>query len=506
MNGNCLSMPVSASSKQVGFNACKICAVGVLSLAWLAIGACSPDARSTTAERPDVLIIIVDDLNADLQSFDATIPVGPSIDRIAQRGVTFTRAYAQYPQCNQSRTSLLTSRYPEQTGVLKLKDNFRELTSDLITLPQHFRNNGYFTARVGKVFHQGVPGEVGQDGLDDPLSWDHRVNPKGVEESWFEELHTIVPDGVEPPGLGGLLTWLGIPGDGTDLTDSLVADAAIDIMRRHEQESDEQPMLLAVGFYRPHVPLIVPESLLEQFLLEDIRPPVVDHRDRENKPVMALADRPHQLAMTDRQKREVIQAYRAATSFVDLQVGRLLDELEAQNRLQNTIVVFLSDHGYHLGQHGLWQKGDLFEGSVRTPLIIASDGLGESGSRWTTPVELVDIYPTLLALAGLDAPAHSLAGSNLAEQEESGGQAAYSVAWSRARLTRPDPAERNVMGRSIRTSRYRYTEWGGGEHGVEFYDYETDALEGTNLAGSPEHTEVETMLREMLLKARDQAR
>jgi len=479
-----------------------------VSSALLAVAACAPASDQEFAPRPDVLLIFVDDLNTDLQSFGSQMPVGPNIDRIAERGVTFTRAYAQYPQCNQSRASILTGLYPEQISVLSLKDHFRDTTSDVVTLPQHFRSNGYFAARVGKVFHQGVPNEIGEDGLDDPLSWDLKINPKGKETLLDSSVNTIVPDGEDRPGLGGLLSWLAVPGSGTDMTDVLVADSAIEIMRRHRVAKPEQPMFLAVGFYRPHTPFIAPQSFFEDIPRNLIELPVTTPADRANKPVMALADRPYQLEMSAELKNDAAQAYYAAANFVDEQIGRLLDELVSQGRLENTVVVFLSDHGYQLGAHGLWQKGDLFEGSTRTPLVISAPAISRAGERHSSPVELVDVYPTIVALAGLDRPTGPLSGTRLLGQSGNGvdrNDTAYSVAWSRAGWTRPEFRGREVIGRTIRSSRYRYTEWGDGPDGIELYDYDADPEERQNLAGDPDHAAVENRMRSLLRQARTRA-
>ncbi|MCY3486820.1 MAG: sulfatase-like hydrolase/transferase, partial [Bacteroidetes bacterium] len=221
----------------------------------------------------------------------------------------------------------------------------------------------------------------------------------------------------------------------------------------------------------------------------------------------ALADRPRQRELTIEERREIIQAYYASVSFMDAQVGRLLDALERLELADNTIVVFVSDHGYHLGHHGLWQKGDLFEGSVRVPLVVAAPEGLQKGSGTEALVELVDLYPTLVDLAGLSAPEH-LKGSSLRpileDTDRLGRVAAFTVGWSRAAWMHPEISNRNVMGYSIRTRRFRYTEWNGGNEGAELYDYEVDPMEIDNLVGDPIYADTLARLKR-LMESRKQA-
>jgi len=225
--------------------------------------------------------------------------------------------------------------------------------------------------------------------------------------------------------------------------------------------------------------------------------------------VAALADRPKQRELTDGQRREIIQAYYASISFMDAQVGRLLDALERLGLAEHTLIVFVSDHGYHLGHHGLWQKGDLFEGSVRVPLIMALPDHRHAGAATEALVELVDLYPTLVELAGLPQPEH-LAGQSmrpiLDDPTHPGKPAALTVAWSRARLMHPEMRDQAILGHTIRTPRFRYTEWTEGQAGVELYDYATDPQEYTNLAGTPEHAETTARLKALLDAKRRAAR
>jgi len=437
--------------------------------------------------QPNVLLVIADDLNNDIGAYGHAVMETPNIDRLARRGVLFDRAYAQYPQCNQSRSSFLTGRYPDQTGVLSLKERVRDALPDVVTLPQHFRNNGYFTARVGKIFHQGVPDEIGSDGLDDPASWDLSINPAGVDVRVNERIVTIVPPDADRRRFGGTLSWLRLDGDEAH-TDELGAAEAIHILDRYHPRRTGKPLFLALGFYRPHTPYVAPGRWYDRYPPDRVTLAQVPPGDREGKPIAALADRPWQAEMSERQQREAIQGYHASVSFIDEQLGKVLDELERQGLAEDTLVVFMSDHGYQLGSHGLWQKRDLYENSVRTPLVLVAPGQLNAGSRSDVLVELVDLYPTLVALAGLPDPESPLEGRDLVKilaGRETPRASALSQSWSAAQWTRPEWRGRQIMGYTIRTDHYRYTEWGGGAEGIELYDYREDPKEYRNLANDP---------------------
>jgi len=448
--------------------------------------ACTPVAELP----PNVLMIIVDDMNTNLGSYGHPVVQTPNIDKLASQGVLFTHAYAQYPQCNQSRVSLLTGLYPDQTQVLSLKEHFRDELPDVVTLPQLFRNNGYFTARVGKVFHQGVPNEIGSDGMDDPVSWDEVVNPRGIDVEVDEQIISIVPPEKDKRSFGGTLSWLSLAGTDRQHTDEIGADEAIRLLEENNPQKTGKPFFLALGFYRPHTPFIAPEAYFDLYPLEQIQPVEVPPGDRENKPVAALADRKYQADMTDLQKRQAIQAYYASISFVDVQLGRVTAALDRLGLADNTVIVFVSDHGYQLGLHGLWQKRDLFENSTRTPLILVAPHQVLPGSKSSDLTELIDIYPTLLSLAGLDSPAGQLQGNNLlaiVNGQRPPREAALSQSWSAAYLTRPKMRDKPIMGYSIRTGQFRYTEWAGGKEGVELYNYDLDPVEFRNLAADKDY-------------------
>ena len=472
----------------------------VLSIGLLCL---SFDGIREASDRPSILFIVVDDLNNDLSIYDHPLVKSPNIERLADRGIRFDRAYCQYPVCNPSRSSMLTGLYPEQSGVLLNSDSFRVHVPDVVTLPQWFRQHGYFTARVGKIFHYGVPNEIGTDGMDDPVSWDTVFNPRGIDREVHDQIHTLIPG-----QFGGTLSWLSLESSDGDHTDGLGATHAIRLLEDHHPSRTGKPFFLAVGFYRPHTPFVAPSSYFEGYPRDNIAPIPEYPGDRDDIPVAALADRPFQLELTEQQRREIIQAYYASVTFMDAQVGRLLDALESLDLTENTIVVLVSDHGYHLGHHGLWQKGDLFEGSSRVPLVIVPHDNRHAGEATGAIVELVDLYPTLLDLSGLpEAP--QVVGSSLKpildNPDHPGKSAAFTQAWSRAGWTRPEFAGKRIMGYSVRTPRFRYTEWAEGRHGIELYDHEQDAGEYINLAGKPDFADVEARLKQMLRRVKKSA-
>ena len=459
---------------------------------WLLCGLLLSSCSDPTP--PNVLFIAVDDLNNDLGTYGHHLVRSPHIDRLADQGIRFDRAYCQYPVCSPSRSSFLTGLYPEQTGVLTNQGQFRDRLPDTPTLPQWFKMHGYYTARIGKIYHYGVPSQIGTDGEDDPASWSATVNPRGIDREVHDRIKTL-----QPGQFGGTLSWLSLDPDEGLHTDELGTEAAIRIMEEHHPRETGRPLFLAVGFYRPHTPFVATDSLFEMYPPDEIEPLLEVPGDRDDIPLPALADRPKQRELSLEQRRTIIQAYYASVSFMDVQVGRLLDGLKEHDLADNTIIVFVSDHGYHLGHHGLWQKGDLFEGSVRVPLIIAAPGIASGGTD--ALVELVDLYPTLADLAGLPSPDH-LAGESLRPVMTEPGRtvrgSAFTVANSRAAWVHPAMQGRDVIGHTIRTRQFRYTEWNEGAEGIELYDYHADPMEYYNLAGSTEFAALQDSLRLVL--------
>lgn len=467
-------------------------------------GASSLGIAQEAPQKPNVLFIAADDLNTDLGCYGHPLVRSPNLDQLASRGVLFENAYCQYPVCNPSRSSFMTGCYPDQTGVLSNGDNFRKKLPNVVTIPQWFAKHGYYAARVGKIFHYGVPLQIGTPGADDAQSWQHTVNPRGVDRDALDKVHTLVPGQY-----GGTLSWLSIDSQDDEHTDGIGATEAIRLLEERHPKKTGQPFFLAVGFYRPHTPYVAPTHYFNLYPRNKIQPVMLRPGDRDDIPLAALHDRPHQLELTVPQRQEIIQAYYAAISLMDAQVGRLLKALEFFGLAENTIVVFVSDHGYHLGAHGLWQKSDLFEGSTHVPLIIADPRSSKKGLKTKAITELVDLYPTLAELCGLPLPEH-LSGESLTpvlqDPHRPGKEAALTVTVSRGAAAHPElKGKGRILGYSVRTPRYRYTEWANGELGAELYDYQEDPEEYTNLVKSDSHQATVQKLKSLLAQKKQKA-
>jgi iduronate 2-sulfatase len=442
--------------------------------------ACSKDRKM------NVLFIAVDDMNNDLGCYGHPIVKSPNIDRLASRGIAFANAYCQLPLSSPSRSSMLTGMRPDKTRVFDLTYHFRQDMPDITTLPQMFMNNGYHVVRIGKMYHYGNPGDIGTNGLDDRASWMERINPAGMDKT------TLEPDIINytpKRGLGSSMSFLADKeGNDIDHTDGKVATETIKLLEKHKDE----PFFIAAGFYRPHCPWVTPDEYFELYNLSRMSLPEISDETPEKYPEQALTStRPWPyFGISPDQARECILAYYAAISFVDAQVGRLLDALDSLGLADNTIVVFWSDHGYHLGEHGLWFKQSCFEESAKCPLIISAPGMKNAGKLSRRMVELVDIYPTLADLAGLEPP-DGLDGRSLLPLLKNPG-----ARWDHPAYTQVQRGE--IPGHSVRTEEWRYTEWGFGESGVELYNENADPHELNNLATDSKYAEIVKEMKALL--------
>ena len=431
----------------------------------------TPPCRA--ADKTNVLFIAVDDLNTCLGCYGHPLVKSPNIDRLASRGVRFERAYCQYPLCNPSRSSIMTGLRPDTTGVQSNGVNFRDNLPDVVTLPQMFQKSGYFAARVGKIYHYGVPNQIGTSGLDDPASWQQVINPIGRDKTEESLLPVSDDDGLG--GANGIRAILAAEGTDEEQTDGIGAAEAIRLLEAHRNE----PFFLAVGFYRPHLPWVAPKKYFGMYSIDDIHMPDDPANLRDTIPKVAFTINPPNYGLSDDECRRAIQAYYASTTFLDAQVGKLLDALDRLDLADNTIVVLWGDHGWHLGEKGLWKKSTTFEESARVPLLIAAPNQRGNGQSSEALAELVDVYPTLAELCGLTPPA-DLHGKSLAPLLSDPSAAGEAAAYTQV-------MHGGVQGRSVRNDRWRYTEWDGGAKGVELYDHDHDPLEHVNLANDPAH-------------------
>ncbi len=430
----------------------------------------------------NVLFIAVDDLNNALGCYGHPLVKSPNIDRLARRGVRFDRAYCQFPLCNPSRSSFLTGRRPDSTGVLDNAVQFRKNIPDVVTLPQLFIGNDYFVARVGKLYHYGVPNQIGTPGLDDPPSWQLALFPRGAEKD--EEYRVINYTGGS--NIGGTLTWYMSDASDEAQTDGKVATDAIRLLEEHK----DKPFFLGVGFYRPHVPCVAPKKWFDMYPIDQIKLPDEPANVREGVPPAAFTANPPNYGVKPDDQKMFTRAYYASTSFMDAQVGRVLNALERLGLAKNTIVVLFGDHGWSLGEHGQWQKMSLFEESARVPLIIYAPGAKGNGKKCGRTVELVGLYPTLADLCDAGHP-KGLEGHSMKPLLDN-----PNAKWDYSAFTQVSRG--GFMGRSVRTERYRYTEWDEGRKGAELYDHDKDPREWNNLAGDPGHAAAVEMMKGLL--------
>ncbi len=491
----------------------------------LILAACGqPDV---SVDRPNVLFIAMDDMRPLLGCYgDQTIRT-PHIDGLAARGATFTRAYCQVPQCSPSRVSIMTGLRPETTEHYSNRHPFhREDYPDLITVSQHFKNHGYHSQSYGKIYH---------DGADDPASWSVPSSPGRDREMWevadeeaiaqlpFAQrasVPTIIPPRLDCPAI-----------QAPDVPDeALYAGRMTGQAIKTIAQLRDRPFFLAIGYRRPHLPLVAPKKYSDWYPTDEMALP--EHRQPpRDVPLWSIYNSvtywsakqiwgiefpkypssleealrfagfelrsyqgiPMDGPIPDPLQKKVWQAYMASVSYVDAQIGRLLEALNENGLTERTIVVLWSDHGWHLGEHGTWAKMTLFEWATRVPLIIVAPGRSQS-VRTAALVELVDVYPTLAELADLPIPEH-VEGTSMVPLFEDPDRP-----WKKAAFSQ-FPRHDHSMGHSLRTDRYRYTQWEGLDGTIlaqELYDHQADPRELINLADSPEAASRVTTLSQQL--------
>jgi uncharacterized sulfatase len=440
--------------------------------------------QSPAAPQPNVLLIMADDLRDTVGCYGHSLAKTPQLDRLAARGTRFDRAYAQYPVCNPSRTSLLLGWRCEQTGIVGNQQFFRTTLPDRVTFPQLLRQQGWTTHSFGKILHAANTGEaVRREWLDEGKSWDHAEILPAASPRRRGQFRNLT---------GGKLGWceIGIvDGPDDDQPDARTATAAIRAME--ELHAAGKPWLVAAGFHRPHDPFHAPRKFFEMYPKDSL--PLYRDPAGQSKAV-PLAIPSGWLAefakFSDDDRRSFLQAYLAGVSYMDSQVGRLLDMLDRLKLWDNTVVIFLGDHGYHLGERGWWNKSTLFERSCRAPLLIAAPG-AKAGQVFRAPVEFVDVYPTVADYCGVTAP-HALAGKSLRPLLENPSRAHKDAAFTL--VTRGE----KHFGQSVRTARWRFTQWNDGA--VELYDHDADPEETRNLAPESAHAVTVMELKTQLAK------
>lgn len=473
---------------------------------------------SLGAEPRNVLFIAVDDLRPELGCYGVEAAKTPNIDRLAEGGIVFEKAYCQQAVCSPSRSSILTGLRPDATKVYDLDTHFRAALPDCVTLPQHFKANGYHTAGFGKIEHHG---------FEDGASWS--------EPRWFASGYLVQADPIDwtkqtvtrfqgisseyanplPPGEGKKRANGKVksgpafevsPKSDDELPDG--ATAAEAVKRIGELKAKGGPFFLAVGFVKPHLPFVAPKKYWDLHDPAAIPGPAIETLPAGTDPFVGHTNGelhsyvgvPEGNPVPEEFARSLRHGYYACVSYIDAQVGRLLDALEANGLAENTVVVLWGDHGWQLGDHGLWHKHTNFELATRAPLIVKAPGFDSAGGKCPAPVEFVDVYPTLADLCGLAVPA-GLGGSSLRPYLENPATPMIKPAISQYPRSSKEHGGQ-LMGYSIRDERWRATYWrkrGTGEIGyVELYDEANDPSETANLAGKPEHSEVLDRLKAFL--------
>ncbi|WP_190810680.1 sulfatase [Flagellimonas sp. S3867] len=459
----------------MGFKKCEWFIFAVLLLTFT-----SCKTQNNWLKKPNVLFIIADDLTTTaVSSYGNQACKTPNIDGLAAEGTKYTKAYCQYPVCGPSRASFMSGYYPNATQTFGYVSGRENIGPNRFTWPQLFKNNGYYTARVSKIFHMGVPIDIekGSNGKDDEASWTERFNSQGPE--WTAkgdgELVQGNPDGSKPIRGGNVMTIVKAEGDDLVHSDGKTASKASELIQKHK----DKPFFLAVGFVRPHVPFVAPKNYFEPYPYEGIKLPYNFEEDWDDIPKKGINYVTSKNAQMDSiQKKKAIAAYYASVAYMDKQVGKVLKTLKDEGLEDNTIVIFTSDHGFHLGEHEFWMKVSVKEESAKVPLIIKMPG--KEPAVCNSFVELLDLYPTVAELAGLSYSEH-LQGKSLVETLDDPNHKVRDMAFS---------VTQNGETYLLRTENRAYIQYGeDASLGIELFDMNNDPQQYTNLAMLPEYSE-----------------
>ncbi|WP_425474783.1 sulfatase [Niabella insulamsoli] len=452
-------------------------------------------AGADRSPKYNVLFIMADDLRPDLGCYGNSKVITPHMDRLAAASIVFNRAYCQQAVCNPSRASMLTGLRPDETGVTDLVTHFRDKVPDAVTLPQAFKNSGYTTVGLGKIFH-------GTKATEDTVSWS---SPK------TQNLATRGQDyhlSVNKTGRKAAAMEF-IEGPDSGYPDGKISDEAIRLLRQYK--SSGEPFFLATGFKKPHLPFCAPKKYWDKYAdisVDDYAkiprpkaaPDIAFHQWQE---LRGYTDIPKEAALSPQQRADLVRGYYACISFVDAQIGKVLSELKQLGLDKNTIVVLVGDHGYHLGEQELWCKSTNFELDARIPLLIAVPGFSKTAGHSDAIVEAVDIYPTLTALCGIDA--HTpLSGKSLVPLISNPKKKWNGVAFSQ--FCRPYKAitaqKPTHMGYTMRDADFRYTLWYNlntdSIEARELYQLSNDGVETENLTGNKKYQAVESRMQAVL--------
>ncbi|MFB9053186.1 sulfatase [Formosa undariae] len=506
-------------------------------IAFLVLSGCETKTETKVvnieADRPNILFIPIDDLRPEFGSYGNSDILSPNIDKLASNGVVFNRAYCQQAVCTASRTSLLTGLRPDSTQVWDLKTHFRDQMPDLVTLPQFFKNNGYYSVGLGKTFH---------NTLQDSLAWNEYlhvdgfpfdpdavyVNQDNIIEQKELELKRLKAGKAKFDKYGFIYSKtksseMGLVDDDDAYYDGAQTTMAIEKLK--ELKSKNQPFFLSVGYYKPHLPFNAPKKYWDMYNRADIKladnqfhpkdsPSYSVHGDAELRGYVDAKNNlpyPNEGNWDEEKQRELKHAYYACVSYIDAQIGRIMDELERLGLKDNTIVVLWGDHGWKLGEHNGWGKQTNYEIDARVPLIISGAKVEAKGKTSNALTEFVDVYPTLCDVAGFSVPEY-LQGTSLKPLLKDTDSKVKDAAYSQFLLGRYGTVkerEEEKMGYTVRTNRYRYVEWytwqadkkeKGELIGRELFDHENDSQENINVVDQAINKELVVRLSEELKK------
>ncbi len=425
----------------------------------------------------NVLFIVIDDLTTTMGTYGHPEVKTPNIDKLANSGIQFNNAYCNFAVCGPSRSSFLTGLRPETINILDNRTPLQPLLGDKITLPNLFKQNGFYTMGLGKIFHGS------KKGYGDPKAWDEYYNFKTTEIGKKGEYRNLTDGKLK------WCRWRAAEGTDDDQEDGQIAKKAVELIKTKR----DKPFFLAVGFKKPHDPFIAPKKYFDMYPLEECNPPELPQGWEPPYDHTLPGETSVFNKFSDNDKREFLRSYYACSSFMDTQVGRLLNALKETGQLDNTLIVFFSDHGYHLGEHNWWNKVTIFEKGTNAPFIIAGNAVGKKGIKSGAMFEFIDIYPTLAEIMNLENTPDYLEGKSFASVVENPTLPFRDQVYATTRRGK-------MMGRMVKNKDWRYVEWDNGKKGQELYDQNNDPVEYNNLAENPEYSKVVNEMKKLLNK------
>ncbi len=438
-------------------------------------GQASKETKEETKRDVNVLFIVADDLTKTLGCYGHPVVKTPHIDQLAARGIQFNQAYCNFAVCNPSRSSFLTGMTPETTTIQDNRVPLQSIIGDWVSMPALFKQNGFYTMSLGKIYHGN------REEHNDLKGWDEIYGYKATELGKKGEGRNMTN------GVLKWCNWRAAEGNDEDQADGLIAKKAVEFIKADR----DKPFFLAVGFHKPHDPFVAPKKYFDLYPLEECDPPVLPEGWEPPYEHTLPGETKTFNKFTDQERREFLRSYYACSSFMDAQVGKVLKALEESGQMDNTLIFFLGDHGYHLGEHNWWNKVTLFEKGTSAPFIVAGQSAGKKGVQSDAMFEYIDIYPTLAELLELDNTPDYLEGKSFASVIRDPSQPFRSEV--RAIIRRGE-----MTGRMVKNTDWRYVEWDQGRMGNELYDQARDPVEYHNLAGDPEYADIVLKMKDLL--------